>query len=687
MISRVRTASAALIFAIPLLVACGEPPDASAPVASASVSEQPAAKAPKRTTTRPRNERPLPAFDGRTLDGEPLAVSSLLGKRLLLFFFDPDAREAGPAANAVRNVASLRDEHNFRIVGVAMGTSRTKSREFATKHGFDFPSFDDSGSAIAKKLGLRMPVALLGVDAEGYVTFARGGAPLEAHDPAAIVESGIRESLRLPAAQAAMQPVLGERPLAPNFKAVRLDDEATFELAALRGRPAVLIFFLHTCPHCHEALRSIKQALAPIPKDAQPAVVGISLQNRPSDVRALIEREKLDFVTVVFDGDQAIRSAYGGVSGVPVIFLIDAEARIVARVQGWRDDRDPPLMRMRLAKLAAQPIPMLLHPTGYSGNEFCVVCHEAQNETWLLTSHAGAFNTLVKHGADRSAECVGCHVVGWENNGGYSFAPPTPHLEDVGCETCHGRGGSHLPPRLVVDGQYEHTCVACHDPKHSLGFDYASFLPKVSHKANASLALLSLDEKRKILAARGAPRENLLPTAAPYVGSQACQACHAAEYETWSQSKHHQSIASLEAKGEASNQQCLRCHTTGHGLAGGFPAGGSAANHPNLANVGCESCHGPGGDHVAHDPPMPGTILSLGDKCDSCVILQICGTCHDEANDPGFAFEVLEKIEVQRHGTIEPRANRPEEQASLPTDPAARLRLIGTAGAAQADRG
>ena len=84
---------------------------------------------------------------------------------------------------------------------------------------------------------------------------------------------------------------------------------------------------------------------------------------------------------------------------------------------------------------------------------------------------------------------------------------------------------------------------------------------------------------------------------------------------------------------------------------------------------------------------MPGTILSLGDKCDSCVILQICGTCHDEANDPGFAFEVIEKIEVQRHGTIEPRASRSEEQALLPTDPAARLRLIGAAGAAQADRG
>ena len=35
------------------------------------------------------------------------------------------------------------------------------------------------------------------------------------------------------------------------------------------------------------------------------------------------------------------------------------------------------------------------------------------------------------------------------------------------------------------------------------------------------------------------------------------------------------------------------------------------------------------------------------------MILQICGTCHDDANDPGFEFEVLDKIDATRHGTIE----------------------------------
>jgi len=103
---------------------------------------------------------------------------------------------------------------------------------------------------------------------------------------------------------------------------------------------------------------------------------------------------------------------------------------------------------------------------------------------------------------------------------------------------------------------------------------------------------------------------------------------------------------------------CLACHTTAFDLPGGFAATDRASAHPDLARVGCESCHGPGEAHVAPKAERIGTIISLGDKCDSCVILQICGGCHDDANDPGFAFEVEAKIEKQRHGTVEAGTRR-----------------------------
>jgi hypothetical protein len=47
----------------------------------------------------------------------------------------------------------------------------------------------------------------------------------------------------------------------------------------------------------------------------------------------------------------------------------------------------------------------------------------------------------------------------------------------------------------------------------------------------------------------------------------------------------------------------------------------------------------------------PGGIIKLADKCDSCVILQICGSCHDDTNDPEFRFKVTHKIDAQRHGS------------------------------------
>ncbi len=455
------------------------------------------------------------------------------------------------------------------------------------------------------------------------------------------------------------EPILGTRPKAPLFEGGVLDSDETFRLAEQRGRSVVLMFFLYSCSHCHHALESFKEQYAALPADKRPVFVGVEVSGRTHATRQKIHELDLDFMTVIFDPDLRIRNAYGALAGVPDTFVIDGEGTIVARVRGWREQEDPPLMRMRLAKLVGAPVPMLLRAKGYSGSEVCGVCHEMEHETWMLTSHASAFDTLVEHGFERDAECASCHVVGFGRDGGFSLEQPAAYLENVGCESCHGRGGPHLSPGFVQNAQYESACLICHDVKHSLGFEYATFRPKISHTGNAHLTQLSLAEKQKLLAERGKARSALLPTTAAYVGSAACASCHPAEYETWSKSAHARAGDTLVEKGEAKNADCLRCHTTGYGLPGGFPTGAALAAHADRAGVGCESCHGPAGDHVEPDQRKIGSILSLGDKCDSCVILQICGSCHDDANDPGFEFEVLEKIEAQRHGTIEPGTGKP----------------------------
>jgi hypothetical protein len=289
-----------------------------------------------------------------------------------------------------------------------------------------------------------------------------------------------------------------------------------------------------------------------------------------------------------------------------------------------------------------------------------------EHETWEFTAHASAYDTLVRHGSASDPACVKCHVVGFGQKGGFEIANPTPQLENVGCETCHGRGGPHLSPAFAKRTSYESTCVGCHDSTHSLGFEYASFEPRISHAANEHILSLPPAEQRRILAERGAVRKDILPTAAAYVGSDACRSCHEAEYATWSKGPHAKALAALASKGKQDDQSCLTCHTTAYGRKGGFPRGAPPAGHPDLARVGCESCHGPGGRHVGKDAPRRGTIVSLGDKCDSCVVLQICGSCHDEANDPGFEFEVQAKIDRIRHGTIEAGTGRPLKPAAGP---------------------
>ena len=623
--------------------------------ATPQLEVEPAAAQP-----RARKERPLPAFSGFTLENERLSVSSLLGKRLLLFFFNPEVASANSATSGVTSIASLQRDYNFEIVGVAVGSSRDRALAFVRRHRIGFKVIDDSNGAISQRLGLRSPVSLLGVDGEGYIVFGFGQLP----DDATAVEGHLRTVLRLPPSEDpndASEIVNGRHPVAPAFEAEVLDRDEPVSLAAHAGDPVVLIFFLHTCSHCHEALKTLKTILAGLPADKRPAVVAVEVSGRTGPVRSMVRELELDFVTVAFDRDAKMRDLYGVHGGVPEIFLIDSEGRITARVQGWRDDTDPPLMKMRLAKLTGSPVPMLLRTRGYSGNEVCGVCHEMEADTWQFTHHAQAFSTLVKHGADRDPECVSCHVVGYDQPGGYTTTTPKTYLEDVGCESCHGRGGPHLSEGFVTNADYAPVCGTCHDAKHSLGFDYATFRPAISHVENLQLTTLPAAERRALLAERGRPGGDLLANTG-YVGSDACAGCHASEYATWLSSPHARSLASLESKQQAGAPDCLRCHTTALGKSGGFADSGDlvsfAAENADLARVGCESCHGPGADHIGESTAKVGTILSLGDKCDSCVILQVCGTCHDAANDPEFEFSVQEKIDRQRHGTIQPSAEK-----------------------------
>ena len=85
-------------------------------------------------------------------------------------------------------------------------------------------------------------------------------------------------------------------------------------------------------------------------------------------------------------------------------------------------------------------------------------------------------------------------------------------------------------------------------------------------------------------------------SATDYVGSQSCLACHPSAAAAWEGSAHAHAFDSLVARGADADPSCVACHTVGFGSPGGYRR---EFAERKLTHVGCESCHGPGGRHVA----------------------------------------------------------------------------------------
>ncbi|MCB9651216.1 MAG: hypothetical protein H6730_32165 [Deltaproteobacteria bacterium] len=120
----------------------------------------------------------------------------------------------------------------------------------------------------------------------------------------------------------------------------------------------------------------------------------------------------------------------------------------------------------------------------FVGTAKCVECHEEAYAFWKETKHAKAWATLQKDGKHYDLTCVGCHMVGYERPGGVCRLQDVGGFEDVGCENCHGPGSIHVEDEDSTSIQLTttaETCKSyCHVPEHSDGFEYETYLKKIT---------------------------------------------------------------------------------------------------------------------------------------------------------------------------------------------------------------
>lgn len=108
-------------------------------------------------------------------------------------------------------------------------------------------------------------------------------------------------------------------------------------------------------------------------------------------------------------------------------------------------------------------------------------------------------------------------------------------------------------------------------------------------------------------------------------GNPTCGTCHIEAMGVWEKSKHAGALATLEEVGQDRDPDCVGCHVVALDSDKGFR---SRALTPQFTDVGCESCHGAGGEHALDPSRVP--MGKVGEAS--------CMACHNREHSPEFDF-------------------------------------------------
>jgi thiol-disulfide isomerase/thioredoxin len=413
-------------------------------------------------------------------------------------------------------------------------------------------------------------------------------------------------------------------------------------IAARVTGPTILFYYSPTCPHCQQVMPEINALVA----RTELPLIGISAGSATQgQVDEFARTYEATFETIL-DADRGFAMAVGARS-TPNVYIVrprvvDPDAPVdpltyntAPRPFEVTEGYSPFARGMGAVLLMRQSAEPFAHFDGYVGDVVCSTCHEQEALSWAITHHAQAYYTLYVRERVEESKCVRCHVTGMGEEGGFKMGDHLSPMTSVTCEACHGPSGPHDGERADASA----SCEGCHDADHSVAFSLEKGLPHIDHFAANDLTNEELRDRVEAIARGEGERPLLAFPEGPTVGAAACKSCHASEHRALKRAPHARAMRRLVGA-DAENVGCVRCHAT---PAASGPPADDLAGYRVDEGVGCESCHGPGTDHIA--APSADNIIGLGESCPECVIEAICTSCHTPVWDEDWELSGhLERI-------------------------------------------
>ena len=136
-----------------------------------------------------------------------------------------------------------------------------------------------------------------------------------------------------PGARNGVTPAIGERMHMASFEMPSLTDNTTINSQQFEGQVLLVAFFATWCPPCIQEIPTLI-ALQDSYKSKGFSVVAFSVDEGDlAPLEKLIANNGINYP--VFNATQDITRSFGGVTGIPVVFLVNRKGEIVKKYLGY----------------------------------------------------------------------------------------------------------------------------------------------------------------------------------------------------------------------------------------------------------------------------------------------------------------------------------------------------------------